>query len=264
MNMEELNRRGSPDRFGHQWANYSNIFPESKGQLERWLGSTGLDSSRGKSILDVGCGMGRNPFWMLKAGAAQVTAVDLDDRSLAAAEANLKEFPQGRVVKGSAYEVDTLDIGQFDRVTCIGVLHHLENPSRALQSMWRCVKPGGELILWCYGREGNEFILPFILLAQAIGSRLPVKVTQALAKVVSLCTWPIFRLLPFSTPYYQRLRTLSFANFELIVLDQMLPKISHYWRAQDLRDLTAPLDGQLHLEFVQGNSWHVRITKPES
>src|SRR5438093_8402077 len=59
--------RGSPDRFGYEWAVYATILPESKGQLECWLGSTGLASSQGKKILDVGCGMGRNPYWMAKA-----------------------------------------------------------------------------------------------------------------------------------------------------------------------------------------------------
>ena len=34
--------QGSPDRFGYEWVNYSTILPEHKGQLERWLGSTGL------------------------------------------------------------------------------------------------------------------------------------------------------------------------------------------------------------------------------
>ena len=30
--------QGSPDRFGYEWSTYSTILPESKGQLERWLG----------------------------------------------------------------------------------------------------------------------------------------------------------------------------------------------------------------------------------
>src|SRR5262245_54951688 len=111
--------RGSPDRFGYEWAAYAEILPESKRQLERWLGSTGLASFRGKCILDVGCGMGRNPYWMIEAGAASVIAVDVDARSLEAARRNLASFDNARVVTWSVYDLDPLHLGTFDRVTCI-------------------------------------------------------------------------------------------------------------------------------------------------
>src|SRR5262249_37908162 len=41
---KETELQGSPDRFGYEWATYSTILPESRGQLERWLGSTTLES----------------------------------------------------------------------------------------------------------------------------------------------------------------------------------------------------------------------------
>jgi len=49
---------------------------------------------------------------------------------------------------------------------------------------------------------------------------------------------------------------------ESIIFDQMLPHISNYWTRLDIERLVTPLvGGQAHVEFVQGNSWHVRITK---
>ena len=68
--------------------------------------------------------------------------------------------------------------------------------------------------------------------------------------------------LPFRTEYYRRLRELSAKNVESIIFDQMLPHIAHYWTKRDMERLAARLDGgELFLEFVQGNSWHARITK---
>ncbi len=52
--MTEKDFQGSPDRFGYEWASYSTILPESKGQLERWLGSTGLASFAGKRVVVTG------------------------------------------------------------------------------------------------------------------------------------------------------------------------------------------------------------------
>lgn len=260
--MEQRVERGSPDRFGYEWATYRTILPEHERQLSRWMGSTGLASFAGKRVLDVGCGMGRNPFFMLQNGAAHVTALDVDEGSLAAARENLGANPRAEVREGSAYDLDPASLGTFDRVTCIGVLHHLAEPERALERMWRCVRPGGDLVLWCYAREGNELVLPLIQAFRLAGSRLPIEATHAIARVTSTLAWPFLTRLPFRTDYYKNLRTLSRRNVESIIFDQMLPHIAHYWTRADMERLAAPLGGELFLEFVQGNSWHARIIKP--
>jgi SAM-dependent methyltransferase len=254
--------RGSPDRFGYEWATYSEILPESRGQLERWLGSMGLASFSGKEVLDVGCGMGRNPYWMAQAGAKRVLAVDVDDQSLNAAHRNLDPLPNAKVEKHSVYDLDPNQLGTFDRVTCIGVLHHLEDPKRALQSLWSCVRAGGDLVLWCYATEGNRLILPIIQTCRWFGARLPLPVTHAIAGTITVFSWPVIKLFPFRTSYYARLKTLSFGNVKSIIFDQMLPHIANYWTKEEMEQLLAPLAGNLHLEFVQGNSWHVRLEKP--
>jgi 2-polyprenyl-3-methyl-5-hydroxy-6-metoxy-1,4-benzoquinol methylase len=257
-----LDLRGSPDRFGYEWATYSTILPEYRGQLERWLGSTGLASFQGKKVMDVGCGMGRNPYWYAEAGAASVLGVDVDDRSLEAARRNLKAFSQARVEKCSAYDLDPAVLGSFDRVTCIGVLHHLAEPELALQRMWSCVAPGGDLVLWCYAKEGNRLLLPAIQSLRFLGSKLPIAINRAFAQGVTLVAWPAIHLLRWRTDYYRQLRELSFRNIEGIIFDQMLPHIAHYWTKSDMMRLVAQLDrGVPHLEFVQGNSWHARVTK---
>jgi 2-polyprenyl-3-methyl-5-hydroxy-6-metoxy-1,4-benzoquinol methylase len=259
---QQRQHQGSPDRFGYEWSNYSEILPESRGQLQRWLGPTSLESFKGKKVMDVGCGMGRNPYWYIQAGAASVLGVDVDDGSLAAAKKNLAPFPNARVEKVSAHDLDPAKQGTFDRVTCLGVLHHLADHETALQRMWSCVAPGGDLVLWCYATEGNRLMLPLIQAFRAIGSRAPIKVTHAIAKGVTALAWPAFQVLPFRTDYYRYLRTLSFKNVESIIFDQMLPHIAHYWTRSDMEQLCGKLAGGTpHIEFVQGNSWHATIKK---
>jgi 2-polyprenyl-3-methyl-5-hydroxy-6-metoxy-1,4-benzoquinol methylase len=259
---EHRTSQGSPDRFGYEWATYSSILPESREQLARWLGSTTIESFKGKRVMDVGCGMGRNPYWYIQAGATSVLGVDVDENSLAAARKNLAPFENARVQRWSAHDLDPTVLGTFDRVTCIGVLHHLADHENALHKMWNCVAPGGDLVLWCYSSEGNRLLLPVIQSFRAIGSRLPITATHAVAKMVTALAWPAIRTIPWRTDYYRQLRNLSFKNVESIVFDQMLPQIAHYWTRSDMERLTGLLASErTHIEFVQGNSWHVRVAK---
>jgi len=260
--MSQKDHQGSPDRFGYEWASYSEVLPESKRQLERWLGATGLGSFKGKRVMDVGCGMGRNPYWFIDAGAASVLAVDVDEGSLGSARKNLAPFANAKVEKHSVYELDPKTVGRFDRVTCIGVLHHLEDPVSALDHMWSCVEPGGDLVLWCYGKEGNRLILPVIQALRAVGSRAPIGVSHVIAKSIAAAAWPVMKVAPFRTDYYRWVRTLSFRNVESIIFDQMLPRISNYWTKADMHGLVDRLPGgSPFVQQVQGNSWHVRVAK---
>ena len=105
-------------------------------------------------------------------------------------------------------------------------------------------------------------MLPVIQSLRAVGSRLPIGATHAVAKAITALAWPALRALPFRTDYYRRLRTLSFRNVESIVFDQMLPRIANYWTRADMQRLAGALPGgDAHVELVQGNSWHVRVAR---
>ena len=91
--------------------------------------------------------------------------------------------------------------GLFDRVTCVGVLHHLADPELALARMWAMVRPGGDLVLWCYAREGNRLIIPAVQALRAVGARAPIGLTHHLARLVTLVAWPLLKFLPWRTEY---------------------------------------------------------------
>jgi 2-polyprenyl-3-methyl-5-hydroxy-6-metoxy-1,4-benzoquinol methylase len=254
---------GSADRFGYEWAHYSEILPESRKQLERWLGSTGLASFKGKRILDVGCGMGRNPYWMAVAGAKSILCIDPDERCVALTRDNLKSFSGITVLQRSVYELTPDEVGVFDRVTCIGVLMILDAPAEALTKMWGCVAPGGDLVLWVYGKEGNSLVLPVVEVLRFAGSRMPLSLAHGLAKCLTIAGLPLLKVYPWRTEYYRHLSRLSRRNIESIVFDQMIPRHVAYWDREEIDELLSEIRCKRHIESVQGNSWHIRLTKAE-
>jgi 2-polyprenyl-3-methyl-5-hydroxy-6-metoxy-1,4-benzoquinol methylase len=111
----------------------------------------------GKRVLDVGTGTGHR----LVAAArdfpsAHFTAVDLCDGPLAIARATAAEAGVSNV---TFLQHDVMDahstLGVFDVILCMGVLHHLPNPTRGLQHLTRMLADDGVLLAYLYGALGS-------------------------------------------------------------------------------------------------------------
>ncbi len=253
---------GSPDRFGFEWHAYAEILPEYEEQFRRWTAHLSPEDWRGKSFIDVGCGMGRNSFWAMKRGAAEGIAIDIDERSLAAARQNLAAFPTMRVVHCSAYQIPFAD--RFDIAFSIGVIHHLDDPLRALKKMVEAVKPGGRVLIWVYGRTGNRWLISVLNpLRRALFSRLPVRAVHHLSLYPAALLWLLLKSGIRPGDYLKLLARFGFAHLRSIVFDQMLPRIAHYWPADTVEELMqeAGLEA-VRLADVNGMSWSAIGTKP--
>jgi SAM-dependent methyltransferase len=259
----ELVPGGSPDRFGYEWSTYSDIKPEYQEQFRRWLPFYHVEDWRGQSFLDVGCGIGRNSYWPMSYGAAAGLAIDVDERTLASARANLAQFPTASVQQCSAYDLD--QEGVFDIVFSIGVLHHLADPERALARMVAAARPGGEVAIWVYGRENNSWLLWALEPARRyVFSRLPVFLTHFLSLFPTALLWLSLRLGLNQIEYFRMLRRFSFAHLRSIVFDQMLPRIAHYWRRQEVERLMREARlNNIELVWVNEMSWAARGRKPD-
>jgi SAM-dependent methyltransferase len=253
---------GSPDRFGYEWHAYSELRPEYEEQFRRWAAHLQPQDWRGLTFLDVGCGMGRNSYWPMTYGAAGGLAIDVDERSLAAARRTLAPFPGVRVEKRSAYEIGCHDT--FDLVYSIGVIHHLQEPERALAQMTTAAKPGGRVLIWVYGLENNRWIVALLdPLRKALFSRLPVGGVHHLALYPTAVLWLLLRLGAGRIAYFRLLRQFTFRHLRSIVFDQMLPKIAHYWpRATVERMLHEQGLLDVRLTWVNEMSWCAIGTKP--
>ena len=100
---DNLTHRGSPDRFGYSWAIFHEILPEHREQFLRWTAALPPEAWSGARFLDAGCGIGRNSHWAAQEGAAAGVALDVDERSLAAARENLKPHATVEVRHQSIY-----------------------------------------------------------------------------------------------------------------------------------------------------------------
>jgi SAM-dependent methyltransferase len=252
---------GSPDRFGYEWSHYSEMRPEYEEQFRRWTVHLSTDDWRGKTFLDVGCGMGRNSYWPLTYGADGGVAIDVDQNSLAAARRTLSTFPNVSVWEMSAYEIGYED--RFDIAFSIGVIHHLEHPRLALRQMARAVKPGGEVLIWVYGYENNGWLVKVLdPLRRTLFSRLPIRLVHHLSLYPTIAAAAALRLGVGRIAYFSFIRRLHFRHLRSIVFDQMLPRIAHYWRREEVESLmrNAGLEN-VRLAWVNEMSWSAIGTK---
>ncbi len=261
---ESENPKDSFARFGYEWHHYDEILPEYETQFRRWTPFFEPSDWKGRTFLDVGCGMGRNSYWPMTYGAAGGKAVDLDERSLTAARRNLARFPEVAVARESAYQLS--DRGRFDVVFSIGVVHHLHDPERALASMRDAARPGGWVCLWLYGFENNEWVVRwFDPLRRALFSRLPIGAVHALSILPAALLMALVRLRRNPPPYQRFLRTVSFPHLRSIVFDQMLPEIAHYYKRDEvLRLMESANLTDIEIVWVNELSWAARGRTPKA
>jgi SAM-dependent methyltransferase len=119
-------------------------------------------------ILDAGCGTGVGTEYLVHLNPeAQVTGIDLSAGALAVAKERCQRSGANRVEFHhlSLYDADRLP-GEFDLINCVGVLHHLPDPIRGIQSLAPKLAPGGLMHIFVYGELGRWEIK---LMQQAIG-----------------------------------------------------------------------------------------------
>lgn len=215
-----------------------------------------------KRILDAGCGMGRNSFWPLKWGASSVTAFDFDERSVARARETLREFPNADVLFLSIYDINWNN--SFDVAFSIGVIHHLEDPRKAIEKLVDALKPGGKLLVWVYSYEGNEWIVRFVdPVRKNITSKLPVSIVHALSYMCSIPLYVFVKVLKGPSNYLRQLSAFDLWHVHSIVFDQLIPDVAHYWKQAEVRDLTVglPLRDVRVESTPQGTGWILTATK---
>ena len=104
----------------------------------------------GKDVLEIGVGMGADHLEWAKSAPRSLTGVDLTERAVDHTRRRLSLY-------GFAPEVRTADAerlpfadGSFDLVYSWGVLHHTPDTPRAIDEVWRVLRPGGSARVMVY------------------------------------------------------------------------------------------------------------------
>lgn len=235
-------------RFAYEWNKYNKIYPEHERHFLKWVYPLKKEDFKNKTVLDAGCGNGRNSFFVLKYGAKSIVAFDCDKKIVDAAKRNLSKFHNAEVIMQSIYKIGYKK--KFDIVMCIGVIHHIKYPNIAIRKLRNAVKLGGKLLIWVYGYEGNEWIVKYINPIRKITSKLPLPVVDFMSLFFSVPLY-IFLRLPQKKPYFRQLKQFTFRHLHPIVLDQLLPQVSNYYTREEALGLLK----NAKIFRVNKNSW---------
>lgn len=115
-----------------------------------------FSETKGKSVLEIGCGNGADGVLFATAGA-RYTGVDLTDAAVDATRHHFRLLGlQGTFQKENAERLSFPD-NSFDYLYSHGVLHHTENPCRAFSEVFRVLKPGGRAVLMLYHKKSFNY-----------------------------------------------------------------------------------------------------------
>jgi SAM-dependent methyltransferase len=115
----------------------------------------------GATVLDAGCGRGRNLVWFLREGY-RVLGADADPAAVAAVRrlaAELAPEPVPDAFRVEPVEAMSFDDGAADFVISSAVLHFARDEAHfhaMLRGTWRVVRPGGVLFCRVAGRAGLD------------------------------------------------------------------------------------------------------------
>lgn len=259
--------------FGRQWTH----FQENEG----WYASVDflrdvcgplldLSALQGARVAEIGSGTGRIVRMLLEAGAAHVFAVEpsaaMDVLRRNLADVSTQVTPMHVTGEGLPAALD------LDFVFSIGVLHHVPDPDPVVAAARAALRPGGRILVWLYGHEGNGLYLALARPLRALTTRLPRAALLATAAVLDrtldvyrwLCrkapaSWP----LPLRGYLLRVLDPLTRAQRRLVIYDQLNPSYARYYRAEEARALLER-NGfrEVRLHHRHGYSWTVIGEKP--
>ena len=146
--------------FAESWNRLPAGSAYTRAQFEEWMAPLDLESVRDQTVLELGFGNGSLLYHMARCGPALLCGVELGD-TLETARRNVGEV-SGTRIELYREDLTRADLGTFDFVYCIGVLHHLKEPEAGFDAVLRHTRPGGRFHCWVYAREGNAVVRYFV------------------------------------------------------------------------------------------------------
>lgn len=255
--------------FGKQWTHYQDI-GDYFGSVELFSDITfpflKTEDLKGCKVAEIGSGSGRIVNMLLCAGACHVIAVEPSEEAFNVLVRNVEQTEKVTFLQTTGDRLPPY--GNLDYVFSIGVLHHIPNPEKVVNAVFKALRPGGKFIVWLYGKERNRFYLSFILPLRILTKHLP---HFLLASLVRALYYPLVFYIKICHRLALPLRDYLLNIFErmppdkrrLIIYDQLKPSYAKYYTKDEAEKLLS--DGRFQkigIHHRHGYSWTVIGTKP--
>lgn len=110
----------------------------------------------------------------LRDTSAEVVYLDMSTASMAVAKerAAIRKLENITWLHDSILNIPKLDIGEFDFITCTGVLHHLADPQAGLDALKSVLKEDGSIFLMVYATYGRTGVYQMQELMRQINAQV--------------------------------------------------------------------------------------------
>lgn len=139
-------------------------------ELEPFIfGFAQFPEGRGRDVLEIGVGMGADHLEWAKSHPRSLTGIDLTERAVAFTRERLGIYGLSSDVRQGDAERLPFSDDSFDIVYSWGVLHHSPDTPRAVDEVYRVLRPGGAAKIMVYNRRSIVGLLLWIRYALLAG-----------------------------------------------------------------------------------------------
>lgn len=250
--------------FGEQWTRYtsndgyyasSELFKDICGPLIEPQALTGC------RVGDIGSGTGRIVQMLLQAGASHVIAVEPSEAFDVLKRNTVEWYNRIEYIKGRGEAIPPNS--SLDYIFSIGVLHHIFDPVPVVRAAYDALRPGGKMVIWLYGHEGNESYLRFVEPLRRITVKLPRTALVGISHVLTLglsLYIPLCKVIPLPLHRYMVnvIGRFSWSKRFLVVFDQLNPAVAKYYTRDEALALLADAGFEnIRLHHRHQYSWTV-------
>lgn len=121
------------------------------------------DFSKGARVLVAGGGTGDSTIFLaeqLRHTTSEIVYIDMSEASMEIAQARAKMRDLNNItwVHDSLLNIPALDLGEFDHISCTGVLHHLEDPVAGIKALESVLSKDGAINIMVYAHYGRTSV----------------------------------------------------------------------------------------------------------
>jgi ubiquinone/menaquinone biosynthesis C-methylase UbiE len=142
-----------------------------------------FSATKGKRVLDIGCGPGWDAYSFSKAGAIY-KGIDITPENIVRTKSHLRIFGYDADVQQGDAENLPFDDNMFDVVYSCGVMHHTPSIENCLSEASRVLRTGGEAFIILYYKDSLYYRFTLAVWEQVVmGNRRKETLAERLSRI---------------------------------------------------------------------------------